>query len=104
MDITPHELLLLIKSGKKPIVVDVREKAEWDSEHIPQTIHIPLGQIPYRMHDLDPEQEIIIYCRSGHRSAQAMHFLESKGFKRVKNLKGGIRAWLRVEGMLIEKE
>jgi adenylyltransferase/sulfurtransferase len=84
--------------AEEPVVVDVREIHEWQSERIPNTIHIPLGQIAHRANELDQESEIILHCHSGMRSARAQRYLISRGFKNVLNLKGGISAWVRAGG------
>jgi adenylyltransferase/sulfurtransferase len=96
MEITVHELKERYDRGHRPIVIDVREEEEWEMEHLPHTILIPLAEIPHRAHELDAEQEIIIICRSGNRSAQAQAHLLSRGFRQVRNVVGGIRAWVRM--------
>jgi adenylyltransferase/sulfurtransferase len=54
---------------------------------------IPMNTIPARMHELDSAREIVVYCRSGKRSAQITAFLKAAGFRKVKNLQGGILQW-----------
>ena len=93
MDLTVKELSERFKRGEKPLVIDVRDKSERDTGSIPNTIHIPLAELPAMALKLDPEAETILHCQSGIRSAQAMKYLQSKGFTNVKNLKGGIGAW-----------
>ena len=73
-------------------VIDVREQDEWNSEHIPQAKHIPLGQLPNRMSELDPSKEYVMVCRSGARSGRACDFLSANGFK-VTNMIGGMLGW-----------
>jgi adenylyltransferase/sulfurtransferase len=60
---------------------------------IPGSRLIPLGQVPARVHELNSADEIIAYCRSGQRSGKAVDFLKKAGFRKVKNLRGGILAW-----------
>jgi len=60
---------------------------------ISEAIHIPMGDIPGKMDDLDKDREIIFVCRSGHRSGQVCEFLAAQGFKNVKNMVGGMLAW-----------
>ncbi|HEY7680471.1 MAG TPA: rhodanese-like domain-containing protein, partial [Terriglobia bacterium] len=60
---------------------------------IPGARLIPLGQIPARVNELNSADEIIAHCKSGKRSGQAVEFLKSAGFRKVKNLRGGILAW-----------
>ena len=76
-------------------MIDVREKWELDVARIPDVQHIPMGEIPARVGELDPEREIVVMCRSGGRSMQVAQFLDRTGFKRVTNLTGGILAWSR---------
>jgi adenylyltransferase/sulfurtransferase len=91
--ITPTELVALRASGQRPLVVDVREPHEREIAAIPDSILIPVGDIAARMHELDSSQEIVLYCRTGVRSAKALEQLRSAGFNKLKNLTGGIHAW-----------
>ena len=75
-------------------VLDVREPQEFQIARIPGTVLIPLGEVPRRIGELDPSKEIVVHCKSGVRSAKAAEFLRSAGFPRVKNLKGGMLAWI----------
>jgi rhodanese-related sulfurtransferase len=77
------------------VIIDVREDSEWQEQHIPEAIHIPLGQLNARLTELKPYQstKIITQCRSGRRSAQAQAALIAAGFSNVYNLEGGIIAW-----------
>jgi adenylyltransferase/sulfurtransferase len=72
----------------------VREPNEYQICRIPGTRLIPLGDVPSRVNELDPADEIIVHCKMGGRSAKAADFLRSVGFKDVKNLKGGILEWI----------
>lgn len=82
-------------SEKKAVIVDVREDSEWQEQHIPGAIHIPLGQLKSRLSELEPykNSQIITQCRSGGRSAKAADQLTAAGFANVQNLDGGIQAW-----------
>ncbi|HEU4521102.1 MAG TPA: molybdopterin-synthase adenylyltransferase MoeB [Thermoanaerobaculia bacterium] len=77
------------------VVIDVREPYEWDAGHLPEARHIPLQQVQRRIGEIPREAEIVMVCRSGGRSANAQQFLLAQGFKRVKNLVGGMIAWKR---------
>lgn len=77
------------------ILVDVRTDAEVARGMIGGARHIPLHSLPERYTELDPAGEIVCYCQSGGRSAQACAWLGNKGFERVYNLAGGVTAWLR---------
>lgn len=93
-EITPTELAQrLSRDGQDLYVVDVREPHETEIADIPKDTLIPLGDLPARMHELDSADEIVLFCRSGVRSAQALRALREAGFGKLKNLKGGILAW-----------
>ena len=94
-EITAHELQARREAGTGPLVIDVREKWELDVASLPDVRHIPMGDIPARLAELDPHQEIVIMCRSGGRSMQVAQFLARNGFGKVANLTGGILAWSR---------
>jgi len=76
-------------------LVDVRTDAEVARGLIAGAVHIPLHLLPARYTELDPEAEVVIYCQSGGRSAQACAWLSANGYARVHNLAGGVSAWLR---------
>jgi rhodanese-related sulfurtransferase len=75
-------------------VLDVREPQEYQINRIQGSTLIPLGELGQRYGELDPSLEIVTQCKSGMRSAKAADFLRQKGFKRVRNLKGGILDWI----------
>jgi molybdopterin/thiamine biosynthesis adenylyltransferase/rhodanese-related sulfurtransferase len=93
-EITSVELKSRLDSGDKLRIIDVREPNEFQINRLPGSELIPLGDIPRRYAELDPEEEIIVQCKSGGRSGKAADFLRSVGFKRVLNLKGGILDWI----------
>ncbi len=93
-DITPLELKSRIDAGTRPFVLDVREPTEYQINRIPGSVLIPLGELPARVGELDPEEEIVTQCKSGVRSAKAAAFLRQQGFTNVRNLTGGILAWV----------
>ncbi len=74
-------------------VIDVRDPDEYDICHISGVPQIPLGELPARFTELDPNQRLYLHCKSGLRSLKALHFLREQGFKYVKSVKGGINAW-----------
>jgi adenylyltransferase/sulfurtransferase len=92
---TPQELSARIAAGTSPDVLDVREPAEAVICAIPGGRLIPLGELPRRLSELDPGREIVVYCRSGARSARAVSLLRERGFPRARNLTGGILRWIR---------
>jgi molybdopterin/thiamine biosynthesis adenylyltransferase/rhodanese-related sulfurtransferase len=93
-DITVTELAERVKNNHLKLV-DVREPHELEISRIPNAINIPLGQLAARLSELDSAEEMVIFCKSGSRSARGLELLASAGFKKVKNLKGGINAWAR---------
>ncbi len=74
-------------------LLDVREPHEVEICTIPGSHLIPLGQVTARVNELNSADEIVVYCRSGKRSGQAVEFLKTAGFRKVKNMRGGILAW-----------
>ncbi|MCM3587403.1 rhodanese-like domain-containing protein [Mesobacillus maritimus] len=89
---TAKEVENLLKENKELNIVDVREVDEVATGKIPGAIHIPLGLIEFRMHELDKSKEYIMVCRSGGRSGRASEFLEYNGYK-VINMTGGMMSW-----------
>ncbi|MRH43439.1 rhodanese-like domain-containing protein [Aquibacillus halophilus] len=90
--ITSTELKELFNTEKIVNVIDVREVDEVATGKIPGSIHIPLGLLEFRMHELHKSKENVMVCRSGGRSGRASQFLENQGFK-VINMTGGMLAW-----------
>lgn len=94
-DISAPELAQQIQAQKPLVLLDVREPHETQISNLPNTTLIPLGQLASRMPELDSAKEMVIFCKSGTRSVRALEILISAGFRRVKNLKGGINAWAK---------
>jgi adenylyltransferase/sulfurtransferase len=93
-EITPAELKQRLDNGDDIQIVDVRENNEVAIGRIPNSIHIPLGQILSRMKDIDPNRETVVHCKMGGRSARAIEALQRSGFQgKLVNLKGGILRW-----------
>jgi adenylyltransferase/sulfurtransferase len=92
-DIDPVEVKSKIDRGDRFVLIDVREPHEYQICNIPQAKLIPLGDLPKRVNELDSADEIVAHCKSGMRSAKAVDFLKQAGFKKVRNMKGGILAW-----------
>jgi len=92
-EITPVELKRLMDEDRMPVLIDVREPHEYEICRIKGSTLIPLGEVPARMHELNSADEIVVHCRSGARSAQAVDFLMRAGFRKIRNLQGGILAW-----------
>jgi adenylyltransferase/sulfurtransferase len=94
-EISPEELKRRLDAGEHLQILDVREPWECAIVSLPDTINIPLAQVPGRLKELDADRELIAMCKSGGRSSRAADFLRKSGFKQVANLTGGIDAWTR---------
>jgi len=92
-EITPSEVKERLERGEKLHIIDVREDEEVALGMIPGAKHIPLGQLPERLGEIDKTGETIMVCRSGGRSGRACEFLEASGVQGVKNMAGGMLAW-----------
>lgn len=94
-EITPTELKARMDAGNAPALLDVREPFEQRIADLPDVgqARIPTAQILVRMEELDPAEELVVYCRSGGRSAWAARILLDRGFENVLNLKGGVLGW-----------
>lgn len=92
-EITPGEFTARAGTDPTPLLLDVREDWELAIARLEQAVHIPMGEVPARLGELDPAREIVVMCRSGGRSAQVARFLQQQGFGKVWNLAGGILAW-----------
>ena len=76
------------------LILDVREPQEYQINRIPGSILIPLGELPQRVQELDGRREIVVHCKTGPRATRAFEFLKAAGFRRVRNLKGGVVRWV----------
>ncbi|MGA2503388.1 MAG: molybdopterin-synthase adenylyltransferase MoeB [Anaerolineales bacterium] len=94
-NITASQLADRLHRGEKIRLVDVREPHELAISHIDGAQNMPLGMLAAHLGELDSAQEIVLFCKSGTRSARALELLLSAGFRKVKNLQGGINAWAR---------
>jgi molybdopterin/thiamine biosynthesis adenylyltransferase/rhodanese-related sulfurtransferase len=92
-EITAEELQASRERGEKIVLVDVREPHETAISDLPGSIKIPLGSLPQNLAKIQPSDDVVVYCRSGGRSAQAVKFLIGKGYAKTRNLVGGINHW-----------
>jgi len=94
-EITVADLKSRMDQGSVPVLVDVREHFERRIADLPEhdQIRIPAGEILQRMGELEGHAEVVVYCRSGSRSAWAVRLLRERGLANVANLKGGVLAW-----------
>ncbi len=93
-EITPSELKALQDRGQRTMILDVRNPEEIVICRIEGSTVIPLPELPGRLGELDPSIPMVVHCKSGVRSAKAIALLQTAGFSRLKNLKGGILAWI----------
>ena len=93
-EISPADTTAKMKSGEA-VIVDVREKEEWDEEHIPDATHLSRGTIELEIEEKFPDREamIICHCGGGGRSALAAESLQKMGYKNVRSMAGGFKAW-----------
>lgn len=91
-EITAKQLQQKLAAGEKLNIIDVREADETAAGMIPGAKHIPLGQIPDRLRELNKNELYYIICRSGGRSGKACQFLNAHGYKAV-NIAGGMLEW-----------
>jgi adenylyltransferase/sulfurtransferase len=94
-DITASELADRLQTRNHLRLLDVREPHELKISHLEGATLIPLGQLASRLSELDSAEEMVVFCKAGTRSARALELLVSAGFRKVKNLQGGINAWAR---------
>jgi rhodanese-related sulfurtransferase len=93
-EISPQDAAAKLSTGEA-VIVDVREKDEWDEEHIPGAMHMSRGTIELDIEekDADPDEMIICQCGGGGRSALAAESLQKMGYKNVRSMAGGFKAW-----------
>ena len=95
--LTADELARRADAGEDFQLLDVREDYEWEICNLEElgAVRIPLGELPDRLHELDEDRDLVVYCRTGGRSARAVEMLRRAGYRGAVNLEGGIRAWAR---------
>ena len=93
--LTPRELQAELAGAEPPLLVDVREPQERQISRLNGALEIPKAQLPEHVDELTRAHSIVVFCRSGHRSADAVRTLLGLGFQKVRNLEGGINAWAR---------
>lgn len=91
--IEPRELRRRLDAGEPLVLLDVREPVEFALCRITDSRLVPLGELPSRLDDLDPEAQVVCICHHGIRSARAAALLVRAGFEHVWNLTGGIERW-----------
>lgn len=96
-EIDADELAARLRGGAAPQLVDVRTRGEWDEGHIASALSVPIQELPARLAalGLDPARPVVAICLSGHRSIPAVRLLSRRGFRDVRQLRGGMLAWRR---------
>jgi rhodanese-related sulfurtransferase len=95
-EITPEAFLQLRNQPNPPLLLDVRDPWEFETASLPDSILMPMGDVPSRAHaELDPDQPIVVMCHLGVRSLSVTMWLRDQGFDHVQSLAGGIDLWSR---------
>ena len=94
-EITPQALKGRLDKPGAPLLLDVRQDWETQLCRLPNAVHIPIEEIEQRAEELNPDDDIVVYCHQGVRSAAVAEYLRSLGFKSVQNLSGGVDLWAR---------
>jgi rhodanese-related sulfurtransferase len=95
-EITPQDLKTRLAGSDRPLLLDVRQDWETRLCRLENAVHIPIEEIELRVDELNADDEIVVYCHQGVRSAAVAQYLrEQHGFKNVKNLAGGLDLWAR---------
>ncbi|MBC8163845.1 MAG: molybdopterin-synthase adenylyltransferase MoeB [Roseiflexaceae bacterium] len=92
-EMAPREVAEWLERPDKPLLLDVREANEWEIGHLPGATRISVNELPERLSELDSAIEMVVYCRSGVRSAKAIGILKQAGFRKLTNMAGGILRW-----------
>jgi adenylyltransferase/sulfurtransferase len=92
-EIDARTLKQRLDGDEPPVLIDVREPHEHEIAHIPGATLIPLNTLPARLSELDSSRDIVLHCHHGQRSMRALELLRRSGFRKLKNLEGGIDAW-----------
>jgi adenylyltransferase/sulfurtransferase len=94
-EITAQELQARLAGSARPLLLDVRQDWETRLCRLENAVHIPIEEIELRVDELNADDEIVVYCHQGVRSAAVADYLRQNGFKNVKNLRGGLDHWAR---------
>jgi rhodanese-related sulfurtransferase len=94
-EISPQDLKARLDRAQAPLLLDVRQDWETQLCRLPNAVHIPIEEIELRVDELNREDEIVVYCHQGVRSAAVAEYLRSLGFASVRNLTGGLDFWAR---------
>ena len=90
-EVTPKAASEALANGA--VLIDVREKSEYDDVRIPGSVLIPLGELPGRLDEVPADRDVYVHCRMGGRSARAVDYLRAFGRPNSYNVTGGLDAW-----------
>jgi rhodanese-related sulfurtransferase len=102
-ELSPAAFVARRARGDDLTLLDVREPWELAIARVDGAVHIPMGEVPARRHELDAAKPVVVMCHSGVRSARVGRYLESQGFRTVLNLAGGIDAWSQVIDLTVPR-
>lgn len=95
-EIKAQALSQLLQQPNPPLLLDVREKWEFDTAHIEGSLLMPMGDVPSRSHaEIDPDEPVVVVCHHGMRSLNVTMWMRAQGFEHVQSLEGGIDGWSR---------
>jgi rhodanese-related sulfurtransferase len=94
-EISPQDLKARFDRGQRPVLLDVRQDWETKLCRLDNAMHIPIEEIEFRTEELNPDDEIVVYCHQGVRSAAVAAYLRERGFAKAVNLAGGLDLWAR---------
>ncbi len=94
-EISVRELKAMHEAGRAFVLLDVRERDEWETARIMWAKHVPMGEVAERVTELPKNGNVVVMCHAGVRSDRVAHYLREHGFASVANLAGGIDAWAR---------
>jgi sulfur-carrier protein adenylyltransferase/sulfurtransferase len=98
-EVTPEQVLEMQEKTENVVYLDVREPREWNLGHLPQAVHIPLGNLEAKVRDVIPlNQRVVIYCARGNRSALAALAMKRMGYAKVASMARGITGWVAING------
>lgn len=93
-DVTVQEARSLIEDKSDLVILDVRTASEYEDGHIEGAVNIPVQELSSRLDELSNEDELLVYCRTGNRSAQAVDILQDVGFTKIYHMNAGITGWI----------
>jgi len=103
-EVSPLDVKRELDEGRELVIIDVRQPEEFEEARIEGTVLVPLGEIPEHLADFDSAADIVVHCKMGGRSAQAVMYMKANGFEKVRNMAGGILRWIDEVGPAIQGE